>query len=407
MFKENEFAFLKDSLKKCGLNTSVISPSDTIFEAADEESIIVFEKIFSHDITIDNMLGGIKANTLYKFRDSFSLLYNAFLLPKNTGRKVVIIGPFLNERLSESRILEICQENRFEPKYQKTINEFCATLPILPPYSPIFVFLDSFCERMWGSNYAIADIMSDISSEQSPLSDASGRELDEIFLDTKAMERRYAFENEIMDAVAMGSENKLNKLFSAFNQELFEKRVADPIRNAKNYGIIMNTILRKAAERGGVHPIYLDKLSSKFAMQIELFTSVEQGNVLMTQMFKDYCKLVRKHASNYSPLVKSAVIAIDSDLSAEISLSLLAAQLNVSNVYLATVFKKETGKTVTEYINEKRISYAKHLLRTTSLQIQTISLHCGIMDVHYFSKLFKQKTGRSPSDFRNESKNIK
>ena len=407
MFKENEFAFLKDSLKKCGLNTSVISPSDTIFEAVDEEYIIVFEKIFSHHITIDNMLGGIKPNTLYKFKDSFSLLYHAFLLPKSTGRKVVIIGPFLHERLSEARILELCQENRFEPKYQKTINEFCATLPILPPYNPIFIFLDSFCERMWGSKYAIADIMSDISSEQSPISESSGRELDEIFLDTKAMERRYAFENEIMDIVAMGSENKLNKLFSAFNESFFEKRVADPVRNAKNYGIIMNTLLRKAAERGGVHPMYLDKLSSKFAMKIELFTSVEQGNELMTQMFKDYCKLVREHASNYSPLVKSAVIAIDSDLSAELSLSSLASQLNVSNVYLATVFKKETGKTVTEYINEKRISYAKHLLRTTSLQIQTISLHCGIMDVHYFSKLFKQKTGRTPSDFRNESKNIK
>lgn len=407
MFQENEFSFLKESLEKCGLNITVVSPYDTIFDAVDERNISFFEKIFSSDSTLNNMLGGVRPNTLYKFKDSFSLLYNAFLLPQSTGKRVVVIGPFLSERLNEAQILELCQTNRIEPKYQKSINEFCATLPVLSPYSPIYVFLDSFCERMWGGKYAVVDIISDSISVPPTLTESNGRELDKIFSDTKAMERRYAFENEILDAVTMGSENKLNKLFPVFNEAFFERRVADPVRNAKNYGIIMNTLLRKAAERGGVHPVHLDRISSGFALKIELFTSVEQGNELMTEMFRSYCQLVREKASSYSPIVKSAVIAIDTDLSAELSLSALARQLNVSNVYLSTVFKKETGKTVTEYINDKRISYAKHLLRTTSLQIQTISLHCGIMDVHYFSKLFKQKTGKTPSRFRAEVMNLK
>jgi len=407
MFQENEFDFLKETLEKCGLNITVVSPADTIFDAVDERDVTFFEKIFSPDTTLDSMLGGIKPNTLYKFKDSFSLLYNAFLLPQSTGRKVVVVGPFLQERLSEAQILELCQQNRFEPKYQKAINEFCAVLPVLSPYSPIYVFLDSFCERMWGGKYEVIDIVGDNSSEHTPLSEATGRALEEIFLDAKAMERRYAFENEILDAVTMGSKSKLNKLFSAFNEALFERRVADPVRNAKNYGIIMNTLLRKAAERGGVHPVYLDKISSEFAAKIELFTSVEQGNRLMTEMFNSYCQLVREQSSFYSPLVKSAVTVIDTDPAAELSLSSLAKQLNVSSVYLSTIFKRETGKTITEYINDKRISYAKHLLRTTSLQVQTVSLHCGIMDVHYFSKLFKQKTGKTPSCFRTEAKSVK
>lgn len=400
MFQENEFDLLKESLEKCGLHITVVSPHDTVFDALDGRDIDFFEKIFSPGTTLDNLLGGIRPNTVYKFKDSFSLLYNAFLIPHSTGCRVAVIGPYLQEKLNESQILELCQQNKFEPKYQKTINEFCSVLPVISPYSPIYVFLDSFCERMWDGNYNVVEIVKNITSELPTLAENSGRELDKIFSETKSMERRYAFENEILDAVTMGSESKLNKLFSAFNEAFFEKRVADPVRNAKNYGIIMNTLLRKAAERGGVHPIHLDRISSEFALKIELFTSVEQGNELMTEMFKAYCRLVREKSSSYSPLVKSAVTAIDSDLSAELSLSALAKQLNVSSVYLSTVFKKETGKTVTEYINDKRISYAKHLLRTTSLQIQTVSLHCGIMDVHYFSKLFKQKTGKTPSRFR-------
>ena len=404
MFQENEFSFLKESLEKCGLHITVISPSDSIFDAVDERDISIFEKIFSPDSTIDKMLGGIRPNTLYKFKDSFSLLYNAFMIPQSTGRKVVVIGPFLQERLSESQILELCQKNRIEPRYKKNISEFCAILPILSTYSSIYVFIDSFCERMWGGRYSVVDIVSDGIFANQSFSENSDRDIDKIFLDTKNMERRYAFENEILDAVTMGSESKLNKLFAAFNESFFEKRVADPVRNEKNYGIIMNTLLRKAAERGGVHPVYLDRLSSEFALKIELFTSVEQGNELMIEMFQSYCRLVREKASSYSPLVKSVVTAIDSDPSAELSLSSLAKQLNVSNVYLSTIFKKETGKTVTEYINDKRIAYAKHLLRTTSLQVQTVSLHCGIMDVHYFSKLFRQKTGMTPSCYRAQVK---
>ena len=58
MFQENEFSFLKESLEKCGLHITVISPSDSIFDAVDERDISIFEKIFSPDSTIDKMLGG-------------------------------------------------------------------------------------------------------------------------------------------------------------------------------------------------------------------------------------------------------------------------------------------------------------------------------------------------------------
>ena len=63
-------------------------------------------------------------------------------------------------------------------------------------------------------------------------------------------------------------------------------------------------------------------------------------------------------------------------------------------------FKKETGKTVSEYIRDKRIEHAKYLLNTTHLQIQTIALHCGIMDVQYFSKIFKKQLGKTPKEYR-------
>ena len=216
---------------------------------------------------------------------------------------------------------------------------------------------------------------------------------------------RYVFENELMRAVSLGQQHKENLLSAAFDSQMFEKRTSDPVRNAKNYCIIMNTLLRKAAEQGGVHPIHIDRISSRFANKIELMSDTKALSALMREMFSSYCRFVYKHTmKQYSPPVKKTILIIDADISAELSLNDLAKQQGISAGYLATVFKKETGKTVGEYITDKRIDHAAYLLSTTSLQIQTVALHCGIMDVQYFSKIFKKKMGKTPKEYREKAR---
>ena len=128
----------------------------------------------------------------------------------------------------------------------------------------------------------------------------------------------------------------------------------------------------------------------------------------MCEMFRSYCRLVRKHAlTHYSLLIQKTILIIDSDISANLSLNSLAVSQNVSPGYLSSTFKKETGKTVTEYIREKRMKHAAFLLETTPLQIQTVALNCGIVDVHYFSKTFKKLIGKTPMEYRNSQKQIK
>ena len=91
---------------------------------------------------------------------------------------------------------------------------------------------------------------------------------------------------------------------------------------------------------------------------------------------------------------------IDADLSADLSLSKLAQAQNISAGYLSATFKKETGQTVTDYINSERMQLAAHLLKTTTLQVQTVAAHCGILDVQYFSKVFKKYMKKTPKAYR-------
>jgi YesN/AraC family two-component response regulator len=309
----------------------------------------------------------------------------------------------MSSPLSSRELLELGERIGISPKSQKYLDEYYSSIPVIQEHDGLMAMIDTFCEHIWGStSFAIVDVNKQHKLPESPITEAThGESFDDILVNMKAMEKRYEFENEMIRAVSLGQMHKESLFSGSFSENLFEKRVADPIRNSKNYCIIMNTLLRKAAEQGGAHPLYIDRVSSEFAAKIEQISSLFESSVLMKDMFRSYCRLVRKHSmQKYSPVVQKTILVIDSDLSADLSLSSLAESQGISSGYLSTVFKKETGKTVSEYIRDKRIKHAAHLLGTTHLQIQTVALHCGIMDVQYFSKLFKKATGMTPKEYR-------
>lgn len=121
----------------------------------------------------------------------------------------------------------------------------------------------------------------------------------------------------------------------------------------------------------------------------------------MMEMFRTYCRLVRNHRlSGYSLTVQKIILSIDADLSENLSAGTLAKKHGISLGYLSTVFKKETGQTVSEYIRGRRMEYARHLLTSTNMQIQTVAFSSGAVDVQYFSKLFKRHFGQTPSEYK-------
>ena len=84
----------------------------------------------------------------------------------------------------------------------------------------------------------------------------------------------------------------------------------------------------------------------------------------------------------------------------KISVKELANVAGLSRDYTGKLFKRETGKTLTGYINEIRIQKAKELLYATDLSITNLAEIVGFSDVYYFSKVMKQYEGVSPANWR-------
>ncbi len=405
MLYEGELRFLCATLKKCRIQVYFVNYETSPTKILDDGLKGLFGEINSEKV-MKEFLSSIKPFTLYKATTPFKLNYIFILLPQTTEPTLMVIGPYVSQNLSTAKILEVGETFGISPHNQKLLESYYGNVPIVEDDNPLFFMLESFAENIWGgsNSFSVEEITYEPTDNILPLSkgDTQSRE---IMLNMQIMEERYAFENEIMQAVANGQSQKASLFSSTFSANMFEKRLTDPLRNLKNYCIIMNTILRKAAENGGVHPVHLNDVSSDFAVRIEKLTTVSLGQELMAEMFRSYCRLVRKHSiKKYSDTVQKALVYIHTDLSTDLSLSALAAAQNISAGYLSSVFKRETGKTVTQYVTEERIKLAKRLLSTTRLQIQTVALHCGIMDVQYFSKVFKKHTGETPKEYRESVK---
>ena len=404
MFYESELRFMQTVFKKCRLQVLLIDPHQPLDRRIDMGlySLLGFDE--GYERTLYDIVPSINKKTIYKMVTRFSCCYLFFILPDMGKETVFVAGPYLDDNFSHQQVLEKAEQLGLSPQLAPLLERYYIDLPQIPISNPVFTVLDSFAELIWGSGgYTIDNITAEFSKGLSPLSDVAAEPPppEKTAWNMQMLEARYKYENEMMQAVSHGLTHKAEMIAAGFSFASFERRLSDPMRELKNYGIIVNTLLRKAAENGGVHPIYIHSVSSDFAQRIESIFSVDSGMELVTEMLRSYCRLVRKHATmHYSPPVQKVITLIDSDLTADLSLSALSSMLNVSSSYLSSLFKQETGQTITDYVNRKRIELATHLLETTNLQVQTIAQHCGILDVHYFSRVFKKYTGKTPKEYR-------
>lgn len=101
----------------------------------------------------------------------------------------------------------------------------------------------------------------------------------------------------------------------------------------------------------------------------------------------------------YGHLTQKIIDYVNDHLSEKITLDDLSRATFFSPVYCCVVFKRETGKTIIDYILSEKIKEAKNLI-AQGYRIADVAEHVGILDYNYFSRLFRKKVGYTPLQFR-------
>lgn len=390
----------------------------------------LFLPAFAYPSFFAALLTECQPGTLSRYCDRFQLHYFLLGLPESpqNGANVpesaagaarwVWVGPYATAPCTPETLIERAGFYPSAP-IQAPLEVFCQTIPLVAQEDFLFAAMEALANRVFGGpdcyldrTLTLDDLPDTTPAERelleftprAPAADTASpaaSEKDAPLAAMRMLEDRYATENRLLEAVAHGLVNQALAALAVLDSYHYERRVSDAVRNTKNYAIILNTLLRKAAESGGVHPFYLNRTSSGFARGIEQSGSRAALQKLRQQMVRRYALLARDaNLQHYSLPIRQAILLIDADLSADLSLSSLARQLSLNRSYLSKLFHVETNEPLTDFVNRRRVAYAGMLLKTTSLSVQAIAASCGFLDADYFSRVFRQSTGQSPRKFR-------
>lgn len=98
--------------------------------------------------------------------------------------------------------------------------------------------------------------------------------------------------------------------------------------------------------------------------------------------------------------ISAVITLIQDNYGEDLRVDNIADYLHLNRSYLSTLFRQQTGFSIKQYLSAYRIEAAKNKLLKTTDSISDISYQCGFTDPLYFSRIFHEKVGCSPSEFR-------
>lgn len=353
-----------------------------------------------------SMVQSFEPDVLYHITDFIHFNFTMFLYKDETDErpdKLLIAGPYLTHQPDTAFCEQVLQENGLTMSLLMPYCQYCLTLPIVSTST----VLDASRTALNVVTGCLADIPYRHYQPQihygQELSNLSPEGADEAAMEL--LEHRYRYEKLMLQEVAEGNQNMALTYYRQFFLDSRSiVRTEDPIRTAKNLGFSLNTMLRKSAETAGIHPVYLDVISSNFAMLIENSNRLEELDEFKYQMISAYCRFVQKHRlSQYSPLVRKAVTYIRIHLADSLSLSQIADGIKVSPSYLSRIFNQEMQESISNYVMQARIDKAAELLAFSPMPVQNIAAYVGFSDLNYFSRCFKKIKKMTPTAYRTSS----
>ena len=244
-----------------------------------------------------------------------------------------------------------------------------------------------------------------VEQDLEPLNMAQFPPLEDINDRARRVEEVYRHEEKLLAFIAEGNEPKALTESHFFTHTGMDQRLNDRMLSRRSLAYSTNTLFRKAAQGAGVHPLFCDEISEKFAQKLELCSTAQQIDRLHAEMIHEYCQLCRQQATRgYSPNVQKVMQYIQLNLSQDLTPESIARGVNFSAGYLSRRFKEEVGLSLGSYIAARRVQVACQLLEKTTMTVREIASYVGIPDWNYFTKVFRKEKGCTPSQYRKQTR---
>ena len=134
-------------------------------------------------------------------------------------------------------------------------------------------------------------------------------------------------------------------------------------------------------------------------MEYDYYTDICSSFLELKQLYLEQ-DLQKKQGRGCRREVREVKKYVQDHLAEKLSVPALAEKVNMSESRFSHVFKKETGISFWEYVNQLRMDKAMELLTETDLRIGDVAEQTGWENPNYFSTQFKKRTGKTPLEYR-------
>ncbi len=220
-------------------------------------------------------------------------------------------------------------------------------------------------------------------------------------MDTQSADMLLQFEKDLRIAVLRGEKTSALAMLNEMLAHIYVYSNFD-ISAIKARLLELLVILSRATIEAGADPTETFRLSENFILQIESYVDVDQLAFWISDIVRRFIVQAFDLAQvKHSDVVFKITNYIKKNCAEKLTLDSLAKEVYLSKSYLSSIFKQETGMSLTAYITKVRVEKSKKMLLEDGVSLAIISSQCGFKDQSYFTKVFKKETGVSPKRFRN------
>lgn len=332
--------------------------------------------------------------------DEMDLVWIGEFFARKEGREKAFcaIGPIFTAKTSLQHIHHILHKREISVKLRSRFMKIYEDVPVLP----IHIFL-SMGKML---HYAVTCQDSEnveilfpkLSKEQSDVSEKISPQITA----EPNYERAESREKLLLQCVKNGNRNYAQYLHSLLPGNTDLLQLGDVLRTSKDIMIIFVSQCAQAAIDGGVPQKNAREKEWYYIRKVETSNSIAELYHLNREMLDDFIELVNEEnvLPEISIPVKQCIAYVKQHFAEPISLEEIAKMTGYTEYYLSRKFQKEMGIKLLDYIKDIRLNYAKIWLTTTNRSIQDISDALQFGTRNYFTKVFKERTGVTPNEYR-------
>jgi len=347
----------------------------------------------AHYDVLRGILRELPFATVLSLRDH--LMVNYILFRGDGARDFFSVGPFRSLPLEEDDIISLRRKNRLSTDAGATLRAMLLRVPS----NIMRVEGLSVARNLLLSFYQISQpnvIEQRLDAPNVPIAISQ----DNFDLRAKQVEEVYDHEKRLTASISQGNYGNAMKEAQFFLHSIVDYNAKTSQVSHRSYLYAANTAFRHAAGNIGIHPVFLDDISRRYAQKLSLCATHSQLDSLYFEMIEEYCRLCAEYPNKqYGREIQRVMNYVRFNLSDDLSPASIAQAVNFSPSYISRRFKEKVGVSLMTYISEQRIQAAKQLLSTTEMSIREVSSYVGIPDWNYFTKLFKKSVGCTPSEY--------